>query len=126
MSKQITTTAKLRTGQVRVFNVHIQSKLLYRTPVTGTGTDRPGQEKTKSGGGSKGGPPALVGTREYEQSDRNWYSKLRNVYLKLALPVLVDFLSGLDLRWHLGQPSGRPGVSVGAFPRRHLSENPQF
>ena len=36
--------------QVRVFNVHIQSKLLLRTPVTGTGTGRrsflcPGQEK---------------------------------------------------------------------------------
>ena len=28
-----------------------------------------GQEK--GWGGSKGGPPALVGTREYEQSDRN-------------------------------------------------------
>ena len=26
-------------GQVKVFNVHIQSKLLKRTPVTGTGTD---------------------------------------------------------------------------------------
>ena len=24
-----------------------------------------------AGGGSKGGPPALAGTREYEQSDRN-------------------------------------------------------
>ena len=26
-------------GQVRVFIVHIQRKLLWRTPVTGTGTD---------------------------------------------------------------------------------------
>ena len=56
--------------QVRVFNVHIQSK-----PVTGTGTGLrlflcPGQEN-KKGGGSKGGPPALAGTREYEQSDPN-------------------------------------------------------
>ena len=32
----------------------------------------PGQEK-KGGGGNKGGPPALAGTREYEQSDRNRY-----------------------------------------------------
>ena len=31
----------------------------------------PGQEKKRGGGGSKGGPNALVGTREYEQSDRN-------------------------------------------------------
>ena len=58
-----------------MFNVHIQSKLLQRTPVMGTGTCLhrflcPGQEK-KRGGGSKGGPPALAGTREYEQSDRN-------------------------------------------------------
>ena len=29
---------KLRSGQVRVFNVHIQSKLLQPTPVMGTGT----------------------------------------------------------------------------------------
>ena len=28
----------LRSGQVRVFNVHIHSKLLWCTPVTGTGT----------------------------------------------------------------------------------------
>ena len=26
----------------------------------------------KKGGGSKGVPPALAGTREYEQSDQNW------------------------------------------------------
>ena len=30
----------------------------------------PGQEK-KRGGGSKVGPPALVGTREYKQFNRN-------------------------------------------------------
>ena len=30
----------------------------------------PGQEK-KRGGGSMVGPPALAGTREYEQSNRN-------------------------------------------------------
>ena len=61
----------VRSGQVRVFNVHIQSKLLYRTPVMGTGTKYPGQEEK----GAKGvrGPPALVGTRVYEQSDRNRY-----------------------------------------------------
>ena len=58
-----------------MINVHIQSKLLYRTPVTGTGTDLrrflcPGQEK-KGVGESKGEIPALAGTREYEQSDRN-------------------------------------------------------
>ena len=40
---------QVRSGQVRVFNVHIQSKLLYRTPVTGTGIGLrrficPGQE----------------------------------------------------------------------------------
>ena len=29
------------------------------------------QDRKKKGGGSKGGPPALAGTREYEQSDRN-------------------------------------------------------
>ena len=39
-----------------MFNVHIQSK-----PDMGTGN---------KGGGSKGGPPALAGTREYEQF--NW------------------------------------------------------
>ena len=31
-------------GQVRVFNVHIQSKLLYRTPLMGTCTGLPGME----------------------------------------------------------------------------------
>ena len=58
-----------------MFNVHIQSKLLYRKPVMGTGTGLrrflcPGPEK-KKGGRSKGGPPALAGTRDYKQSDRN-------------------------------------------------------
>ena len=44
-----------------MFNVHIQSKPV---PLSQTG---------KKGGreGVRGGPPALVGTREYEQSDRN-------------------------------------------------------
>ena len=47
-------------GQVRMFNVHIQSKLLQHTPVTGTGTGLrrflcPEQEKKM----------------EYEQSDQN-------------------------------------------------------
>ena len=53
---------EVRSGQVKVFNVHIQSKMLLCTPVTGTGKKR---------GGSEGGPPALAGTREYEQSDQN-------------------------------------------------------
>ena len=67
-------------GQVRVFNVHIQSKLFWHMPVTGIGTSLrlflcPGQEN-KNGGGSKGGgskgvPPALAGTSLYEQSDWN-------------------------------------------------------
>ena len=57
-----------------MFNVHIQSKLLYRTLVTAIGTGLrwflcPEQEKKKKGGG--GEPPTLAGTREYEQSDRN-------------------------------------------------------
>ena len=58
-----------------MFNVHIQSKVLWRTPVTGTGTGLhrflcPGQGKKGEGSkgeGSKGGPPVLAGTREYEQ-----------------------------------------------------------
>ena len=29
------------------------------------------RHRTKKGGGSKGGLPALAGTREYEQSDQN-------------------------------------------------------
>ena len=59
-------TGQVRSGQVRsVFNVHIQGKLLKHMPVTGTGT-RTGKRK---GGGSKGGLPALVATREYKQSD---------------------------------------------------------
>ena len=45
-------------SQVRVFNVHIRRFLCTE------------QEK-RGGGGSKGGPPALAGTKEYEQSDRN-------------------------------------------------------
>ena len=54
-----------RSGQVGVFNVHVQSKLLLRTPVMGTGTDLrrflcPGQEK-KGGEGSKGGLAACNG-----------------------------------------------------------------
>ena len=48
---------KITSGQVRVFNVHIHSKL------SGTGG--------KKGGGSKGGLSALAGTREYKQSDWN-------------------------------------------------------
>ena len=57
-----------------MFNVHIQRKAVvvhtchgYRcwpSPVPLSGTE-------KKEGGSKGGPPALAGTREYGQSDRN-------------------------------------------------------
>ena len=53
-----------------MFNVHIQSKLLQRMPVMGTGTGL--RCSSVRDIGSKGGPPALAGTREYEQSDRNW------------------------------------------------------
>ena len=51
-------------GQVRVFNVHIQSNVIAHAC--------PGQEK-KGGvmGGGGGGAPVLAGTREYEQYDRN-------------------------------------------------------
>ena len=58
-----------------MFNVHIQSEL---NTGTSTGLRRflcRGQGKKEGGGGggvgSKGVPPALAGTREYEQSDRN-------------------------------------------------------
>ena len=52
-------SAKTSACQVRVFNVHIQSKLLQRTPVTGTGTGLrrflcPGQEKREEGIGGWG------------------------------------------------------------------------
>ena len=45
---------QVRSGQVRVFNMHIQSKLLQRMPVTGTCTSLcrilcPGQEKKWEG-----------------------------------------------------------------------------
>ena len=58
-------------GQVREFNVLIQSKLLLRTPVMGTGVGLdlhlcPGQGE----GGNKGDPSALAGAREHQQS--NW------------------------------------------------------
>ena len=60
-------------GQVRVYNVHIQSKLTraqvpaFAGSLSGTGKYGRGSK----GGGGGGGPPALAGTREYEQSDRN-------------------------------------------------------
>ena len=57
---------QVKSGQVRVFNVHIQSQLLYRTPVTGTGT---AGSSVRDRGGR--GAPALAGTKEYEQSNRN-------------------------------------------------------
>ena len=45
----------------------VRSECLSPVPLTGTGG------KKKGGGSKEGGgrPPALVGTREYEQSDRN-------------------------------------------------------
>ena len=58
-------SCQVRSGQVRVFNVHIQSKLLQRTPVTGTGTG----EGVKGGGG--GDRLHWRGTSKYKQSDRN-------------------------------------------------------
>ena len=63
------------TGQVRVFNVHIQSELLcsaclsWAQVLAFVGFSV--RDREKKGGGSKGGPAALAGTREYEQSDRN-------------------------------------------------------
>ena len=62
-------SGQVRSGQVRVFNVHIQSKLLECTPVMGTSTSV--QDRKKKGGVSKGGPPELAGTREYKQSDQD-------------------------------------------------------
>ena len=53
-----------------MFNVHIQSKLLWRTPVRGTGTGLrrflcPGQEKQKVGvGGSKRSTACTGGYKE--------------------------------------------------------------
>ena len=51
-----------------MFNMHIQSKLLLRKPVTGSSV----WDRIKKGGGHKEHPPALAGTREYKQSDRGW------------------------------------------------------
>ena len=51
------TSVEAVSGQVRVFNVYIQ-----RTPGTGQNIWE----------GVRAGPPALAGTREYEQSDWNW------------------------------------------------------
>ena len=53
-----------------MFNVHIQSKLLQRTPVIGTGAGLHRDRKKGMRGGNEGGGPALAGTREYQQSDR--------------------------------------------------------
>ena len=47
----------------------------------------PGQEK--KGGGSKGGPPSLAGTREYEQSDRNRWQCFE-VLQNLECPVRLS------------------------------------
>ena len=46
---------KVWSGQVRVFKMHIQSKLLLRTPVTGTGTG------LRWGRGGKGGVRGVGG-----------------------------------------------------------------
>ena len=45
-----------------MFHVRIQSKLLLRTPDTGTGSPVPLSGTGQKGGGSKGEPPALAGT----------------------------------------------------------------
>ena len=57
-------------SQVRVFNMHIRASCCSARlswaqvpPVPLSGT------RKKRGEGCKGGPPALVGTREYEQSN---------------------------------------------------------
>ena len=86
-------------GQVRVFNVHIQSKLLYRTSVTGTGTGLrrflcPGQEKKKKGGGggrSKGGTACTGGykgvqaVRSESVAGGGWYEMLWNLECLIEL-----------------------------------------
>ena len=67
-------SGQVRSGQVSVLCAHSEQTVVahachgYRywpslVPLSGTGK--------KKGAGSKGGLPALVGTREYEQSDRN-------------------------------------------------------
>ena len=72
----------MRSGQVRVLNVHIQSARLSRAQVPAfAGISVRAREKREEGflslsrrflcKGGGGGPPALAGTREYEQSDRN-------------------------------------------------------
>ena len=38
---------------------------------TGSSVRERKKKRGGGGGGNKGGPPALAGTREYEQSDRN-------------------------------------------------------
>ena len=45
-------SGQVRSGQVRVFNVHIQNKLLYSMPVMVTG---PGLRQFLCPGGNKGG-----------------------------------------------------------------------
>ena len=48
-------------------------------------------EQKKEGGGSNGGPPALAGTREYEQSQpesvagRRWFEVLWNLKCPIGL-----------------------------------------
>ena len=62
-----------------MFNVHIHSKLnvchghRYRPSLVPLSRTEKKEKKKGGGGGrgSKGGPHALAGTREYEQSDRN-------------------------------------------------------
>ena len=61
-----------RSGQVRLFNVHIQSSCCSAR-LSWAHVPAPLSQTGKKRGESKGAPPALVGTREYEQSDWNRY-----------------------------------------------------
>ena len=69
-------SGQFRSSQVRVFyHAHSEQAVIahachghrYRPSLVPLSVP-----KKKGGVGTKGGPPALAGTREYEQSDRNW------------------------------------------------------
>ena len=62
-------SGQVRSGQVRVFNVHIQSKLLAHACHGHRYRPSPGQEKRWEGV-MGGGGAALAGTKEFGQSDR--------------------------------------------------------
>ena len=67
-------SGQVRSGQVSVLRAHSEQTVVahachgyryWHSPVPLSGTGK------KKGAGSKGGLPALAGTREYEQSDWN-------------------------------------------------------